>query len=131
VLEQAPVPAPDPSSGIANADVVVEDESSDHITLRVTLDAPAILLVTDPYSAGWGTMALADSVQQSYMTLPADYALRAVPLEAGAHHLRMEYRPHAFVLGVLISLIAVTAYGAAFAYWATSRLAGYLTKKAA
>ncbi len=131
VLEQAPVPAPDPSSGVTNADVVVEDESSDHMTLRVTLDAPAILLVTDPYSAGWGTVALADSVQQSYVTLPADYALRAVPLEAGAHHLRMEYRPRAFVLGVLISLIAVTAYGAAFAYWATSLLAGYLTKKAA
>ncbi len=131
MLEQAPVPAPDPSKGPAAAEVIVEDESSDHVTVRVTLDAPAILLVTDPYSGGWGAVALEDSVQQEYQTLPANYALRAVPLEAGAHHFRMEYRPRAFVLGVQISVAAVIAFAGALAYWATSRAADYFTRKAA
>jgi len=131
ILEQAPVPAPDPVDGPSDAQVVVEDESSDHVTLRVTLDKPAILLMTDPYSGGWGTVALEDSVQREYQTLPADYALRAVPLEAGSHHFRMEYRPRAFVRGAQITLLALMAYGAVLAYWGTSLLGAYFTKKAA
>ena len=131
VLEQAPTPAPDPNKGPSSAEVIVEDESSDHVTVRITLDEPAILVVTDPYSGGWGVLGLPDSVQQQYQLLPGNYALRAIPLSAGAHHFRMEYRPRAFVLGELISVIAVIAYAAMLTYWATSSLGAYFTRKAA
>ncbi len=131
VLEQAPDPAPDPAAAFTPSEVVVEDESSDHVTLRVTLSTPAILLMTDPYSTGWGIQPLPDSTQKKYRLLPGDYALRAVPLSAGAHHFRMEYLPPAFGLGVLITLGAGILYAAALVYWATMTLGTYLTKKAA
>jgi len=38
--------------------------------------------------------------------LPADYVLRAVPLSAGHHLLRMEYVPRGFSAGIVVSAMA-------------------------
>jgi uncharacterized membrane protein YfhO len=38
--------------------------------------------------------------------MPADYILRAVPLAAGHHHLKIVYAPPAFSIGVVISVVA-------------------------
>jgi hypothetical protein len=131
VLEQTPDPAPSPADASATGEVVVEDESSDHVTLRVAANTPTILLVTDPYSTGWGIRALPDSAQRNYQILPGDYALRAVPLTAGAHHFRMEYRPAAFGWGVILSLGASILYAGAVVYWAAMSLGAYAAKKSA
>lgn len=97
VLEDEPHPAPSQSAG--QADIRVMDESTDHVTLKVETSQAGILLITDAYSEGWKATALPGSVQQEYDVMPADLALRAIPLEAGSHLFRMEYLPDAFIYG--------------------------------
>ncbi len=45
--------------------------------------------------------------------MPADYVLRAIPLQAGDHRIRLEYRPIAFVIGKWTSLVAWLMFGVA------------------
>jgi hypothetical protein len=62
----------------------------------------AILLVTDAYSAGWRVRPFDPGPRSSYV-LPANHALRAVPLAAGRHHFIMEYRPPSVAAGRWVS----------------------------
>jgi hypothetical protein len=55
-------------------------------------------------------MPLPDSTQQVYRVMPANYAFMAIPLSAGEHHLRLEYKPAAFIVGKWISLFAIIIY---------------------
>ncbi len=48
--------------------------------------------------------------RQSYPVIPADFVLRGIPLPAGRHHLRLEYRPRAFVIGCWVSAISSVAF---------------------
>jgi len=102
LLERAPGIEPAPPDGPA-APPTVLDQSTDHVDLEVTLASPAILLVTDAYSDGWCARALPGSSQTSYELMPANVALRAVPLAAGAHRLRIEYAPPASAVGHWVS----------------------------
>jgi hypothetical protein len=88
----------------------IEDMSTDYLTIRGKLTKPAILLITDTFSKGWKAMPLPDSIQQVYHIMPANYTLMAIPLSAGEHHLRLEYKPTAFVVGKWISLFAIIIY---------------------
>jgi hypothetical protein len=88
----------------------IEDMSTDYLTIRGKLAKPAILLITDAYSKGWKAMPLPDSTQQVYRVMPANYAFMAIPLSAGEHHLRLEYKPAAFIVGKWISLFAIIIY---------------------
>jgi uncharacterized membrane protein YfhO len=56
-------------------------------------------------------------VQSKYELLPANYILRAVPLAAGHHHLRVEYAPREFAIGTWISLVAGVLFLAAVVWW--------------
>jgi hypothetical protein len=71
------------------------------------------LLITDEYAASWHAVSLPGSTQPHYDLLPANYVLRAVPLAAGHHLLRVEYRPVAFTIGKWLSLISMIAFLAA------------------
>jgi uncharacterized membrane protein YfhO len=54
--------------------------------------------------------------------MPANYALRAIPLGKGRHHLRLEYAPRAFFIGAVISLMAwVLWLGLAWREWRGGR----------
>jgi len=106
ILEQPPEPAPVAGN---ESKVEVVDASTDHATIRVNLDAPAILFVTDPYTKNWKVRPLT-SAQPRYEILPADYCLQAVPLAAGKHVLRLEYLPTAFIIGKWISLSSLVIF---------------------
>jgi uncharacterized membrane protein YfhO len=54
--------------------------------------------------------------------MPANYCLRAVPLQAGHHKILMEYAPRGFRIGLWISIIAAAGWLAA--------LGGLLARKA-
>ncbi|MGZ4961350.1 MAG: hypothetical protein ACXWC8_02240 [Limisphaerales bacterium] len=108
ILESPPQPAPEPLSSSSSVRLV--DSTTDTLTIEATTDKPAILLVTDAYSRFWKVHALEPSSQQNYEILPADYCLRAVPLAAGHHLLKMEYRPPAFTVGKWVSLVSVLTY---------------------
>jgi hypothetical protein len=88
----------------------IENSSTDYLTIKGQLEQPAILLITDSYSKGWQVKPLADSSQKQYQVMPANYTLMAIPLHAGKHHLLLEYKPKAFVVGKWISLSALIVY---------------------
>lgn len=116
ILEEEPVPAP--SGPVDRAQIEVEDTSTDHVTLRVEISDPAILVVTDAYSEGWRAVPLEDSVQTEYKVLPANHAIRAIPLAAGTHHFRMEYAPAAFRYGRMATVIAAIVFAGLVILWA-------------
>jgi hypothetical protein len=111
LLESEPSPRPAPGADPGAARVV--EDSSDALTIEADARAPSLLLVTDLYSRDWRARALPGSSQATYAVMPADYVLRAIPLAAGHHRLRLEYRPPSFHLGLLVSLAAWAAWLAA------------------
>lgn len=110
ILESEPSIRPSPSDAGGTATLV--DSSTDYLTIEADLPAPAILLVTDAYSRGWRARALVGSAQREYEVIPANYVLRAVPLTAGRHRLRLEYAPPLLKAGKWISLAALILYSA-------------------
>jgi len=115
VLESPPDPAPAGHEGGGTVKLI--DSSTDHLTVEASLSQPAILLITDAYSPGWRVTPLVPSAQERYSILPANYALRAIPLAAGFHRLRIEYRPMAFIAGRWVSLLSLLGYCVLFGYW--------------
>jgi len=71
------------------------------------------LVLTDGYAAGWRADAVGPAPQKRYAVLPADHTLRAIPLSAGRHQIRLEYRPRAFTLGIAVTAAASAAYALA------------------
>ncbi len=123
VLESEPFPKPTSDvSHVTRGRLWPIDESSDHIDLEVQVDAPAILVMTDAYSRGWRALALQGSEQSNYQLLPANYVLRAVPLAAGQHRLRVVYSPSAYRAGAWSSLISGALFLLVLASWAARRV---------
>ena len=119
ILESTPQPWPEPSTN--NRTVKLLDSSSDHLTIQADLAAPAVLLVTDSYSRYWKARPLQPGSQKHYAVLPANYCLRAIPLAAGLHHIRLEYAPPAFAVGKWISLASLTAFTVLTGLWLRTR----------
>ena len=96
--------------GSSNGTARITATTTDSLTIEADVEQPSILLITDAYAASWHTVSLPGSSQAHYDLLPANYVLRAVPLAAGHHLLRVEYRPVAFAIGKWISIISVVAF---------------------
>ncbi|HUB65907.1 MAG TPA: hypothetical protein VL981_00315 [Candidatus Methylacidiphilales bacterium] len=103
LLENDPEPSPEPG---ATGTVKLISEQPDELVIEADAGKPLLLLITDLYDHNWGAEALPGSVQTSYQLLPADYILRAVPLAAGHHRLRIVYAPAAFSIGAGVSAVA-------------------------
>jgi len=108
ILEEAPDPVPDPKGKFGKVDVL--DRGTDHFVLEVNLPSPAILLNTDAYAPGWRVKPLAPAPQAEYRVLPADYAIRAIPLVAGRHVLLLEYAPLGFTVGKWVSIASAAIF---------------------
>jgi hypothetical protein len=108
ILESRPSCKPD--GGSPDGRMRVIGESTDHLSIEADIKTPAILLVTDAYHPNWKIRALSGSSQSKYEVLAADYVLRAVPLNAGVHRFRMEYKSTAFNIGAWISVLSLIAY---------------------
>jgi hypothetical protein len=111
-------PSPKPLKGGAPGQVRIIDGSTDHLTIIARVPRPMILLVTDAYSKNWKAWSLTDAQQREYSVLPANYVLRAIPLQAGDHMIRMEYSPPAFHIGKWISILSLLVFaGLVFYVW--------------
>jgi hypothetical protein len=108
ILESRPDPEPAPSAKPGYAAVV--DSGTDYLVIEADTDQPAVLLVTDDYSAAWRVRPLEPGPQPRYEILPANYCLRAVPLQAGHHKILMEFAPRGFRIGKWISIVATCAW---------------------
>jgi hypothetical protein len=83
---------------------VTLQDTPNRVTIRATLDAPGYLVVADTWYPGW--QAAVDGVPTE--VLRANYAFRAVWLEAGKHEVEMVYRPTPVLIGGAVSLTALT-----------------------
>jgi hypothetical protein len=119
ILESRPDPEPAPASKPGYAAVV--ESGTDYLIIEAETDQPALLLVTDNYSAGWRARPLQPGPQSHYEILPANYCLRAVPLKAGHHKIMMEYAPRGFRIGRWISIVAAAAWLAALGWLLTRK----------
>ena len=111
ILESEPEPKPSPAESAGTARIVVP--STDALEIEADVEQPSILLITDAFTRSWRAVALAGSAQANYQLLPANYILRAVPLMAGHHHMRVEYARDAFAMGKWISILASVVFLAA------------------
>lgn len=111
-------PAIEPAGEAQAGSARVIDSSTDWLTIEADVTSPCILLVTDTYSKFWRARPLAGSAQQHYDVLPANYALRGVPLGVGHHVLKMEYVPSGFTYGKWISLASLLLYAGAVGFYA-------------
>ncbi len=102
VLEREPDPKPVAAENASSVRIVAA--STDALTIEADAGQPAILLITDVFTPAWRAVSLPGSVQARYDLQPANYVLRAVPLAAGHHRLRVEYAPRAFAIGKWISI---------------------------
>ena len=87
--------------------------------------------MTDGWSKDWRAEAADGDARRHYRVMPADYVLRAIPLPAGEHRIRMEYRPASFVVGKWTSLAAWLVFAIAVGvYLARNRaLAGRTSRE--
>jgi hypothetical protein len=104
ILEDLPNPPPAPDQQLGAVRLL--DSSTDYLTVEADTAAPCLLLNTDAYSKGWRARPLPGSSQAAYQIMPADYCLRAIPLAAGHHLLRLEYSPLGFRVGKVVSFVA-------------------------
>ena len=111
ILEKIPIPTPQPSpDGSKPGKLKITESSTDCLIVNAELSRPAIMVITDAYSSGWRVISEQGSSQKEYRILPANYILRAIPLEVGKHMLTIEYSPFSFRIGVWISLISMLVY---------------------
>ena len=108
LLETAPSLHPTKNAPVGNARVL--ESSTDHLIIEAETKTPAILLITDSYSRDWRAWGLPGSAQQEYSVQPANWVLRAIPLQAGKHKIRLEYLPRVFVIGKWISLASLFCF---------------------
>lgn len=111
ILEREPNPVPLKEGPVGTARITASE--NDWMEIEADSKSPSILLMTDPYAPSWRVTPLPDSVQQSYELMPANYILRAIPLAAGHHKLRIEYVPTGVALGRWISILAWLGLGTA------------------
>ena len=104
LLESVPYPRPVPNPDPGTVKVVAS--STDDLTVEAVVNRPTLLLITDLFSNNWRARPLAGSVQKIYTIMPANYILRAIPLNAGRHRIRIEYVPGGFRLGMAVSFVA-------------------------
>ena len=85
---------PPPEDGTSDVGTVtVTDVSTEVLEVRAETRTSAILVITDNYSASWSAVPWDAADDRTYRVVPADHIARAIPLPAGTHHLRVEYRP--------------------------------------
>src|SRR5262249_37466674 len=108
ILESEPSPAPVATETLGHAQII--SESTDTLTIEASTEQPAILLITDVFTPSGRAISLPGSSQSIYRLQPANYILRAVPLAAGHHRLRIEYSSLEFQLGKWISIGSILLF---------------------
>jgi len=108
ILESPPNPPPAAAADPGTASVIAA--TTDSLTIEAEVRSPAILLITDTYAKGWRARPLPGSAQTNYDVMPANYCLRAIPLAAGKHRLRLEYVPAGFLPGKWVSLVSLALF---------------------
>jgi hypothetical protein len=108
LLEREPSIRPGGESNPGSVSVVYR--SSDELEVTVNATSPAIVLVTNAYSRWWTASPLSPGPQSTYEVLPANWAMQAIPVQAGQHQILLSYRPRGYLVGRWVSLVGVIGY---------------------
>jgi hypothetical protein len=96
-------------AGGGQAGVTLVSHEPERVVVRATLSAPGLLVLGDASYPGWE--ARVDGRPRPLLV--ADYVLRAVALEAGAHEIEFVFRPVSYRVGAAVSLAALAGLAAA------------------
>jgi len=88
-----------PPSSILHSPILSLQDAPNRVTIHATLTAPGYLVLADTWYPGW--QATVDG--KPVGILRANYAFRAVWLEAGEHIVEFTYRPRMVVVGAGLS----------------------------
>ncbi len=121
LLESDPGIAPTDVPAADFGRVTVTDVSTEVLEVRVVTAHPALLVITDNYSASWRAEPWEANDARTYRVMPANYLLRGIPLAAGTHHIRVVYRPSALPWGAALSTVAWLGWGVAAGALVTRR----------
>jgi hypothetical protein len=107
LLEAFPPPAPPASSSGDGSRPRVTSlrEGWNRRTIDLVVAQPGYLVLAYTYYPGWSAAVDGRPAE----ILRANYALLAVPVEAGQHRVELTYRPPSFIIGAVISGLAVLA----------------------
>lgn len=84
--------------------VQVTSYSSNRITLNVSTQTRAYLVLSEVYYPGW--KAYVDGLEKTIF--PADYAFRGIPIDPGEHKVEFRYQPISIKIGGIISLLTLS-----------------------
>jgi hypothetical protein len=75
------------------------------VEVEAVLAAPGLLVLADSYARGWRARVDGEPAP----ILPTNHLFRGVPVPAGRHRVRFEYRPWGLRVGAAMSLVGVAA----------------------
>jgi len=101
VLLETPISSS--KSPVSSFQSLTLQDAANRVTIRAVLDAPGYLVLADTWYPGWRAMVDGEQVE----ILRANYAFRAVWMEAGEHVVEMVYRPLSVTGGGAVSLAAL------------------------
>lgn len=93
-----------PSGPCGQATIAAEDLNA--VTVRADLATSGWVVLADTWYPGWHATVDGREVDIRH----ANYFGRAVPVPAGSHTIRFEFRPMSFALGLVLSGLAVIAW---------------------
>jgi len=105
VLLEQPVPGIQHPASSIQCQVTLQD-TPNGVTIHAVLDTPGYLVLADTWYPGW--QATVNGVPTE--VLRANYAFRAVWLEAGEHVVEFVYRPRAVMAGVGLSAASLVCW---------------------
>jgi hypothetical protein len=116
ILESEPEPRPQPLSDSVDTAEIME-ESTDHLVIHAKVEEPALMVLTDAYHPFWRAEAMTGSAQSAYEVMPADYVLRAIPLERGEHRIRLEYWIPGWGAAAALSIVSLMSFLGSLLFW--------------
>ena len=78
-------------------------ETNNRLDLQVNARENSLLVLSDTYYPGW--RAFVDGEETKIYR--ADYAFRAIPLNAGTHQVEFVYDPTSFKLGAGVTILGI------------------------
>ena len=88
---------------LANASVNWERRTANALQMKVNVSRPSVLVISQIFYPGWKATVNGRPVA----VLPANYALTAVPLRAGAHDVTLFYAPNSVRIGAALSAVSL------------------------
>jgi hypothetical protein len=106
-VEPTPYPLPPSAATHAPHPATVTARGPNRTELKVSAEAPGLLMVMDPWFPGWS----AEVDGKAAPVLRADYAFMAVPVPEGSHRVVLRYVPATLWTGLACVLAVLAGLG--------------------